>query len=112
MTDETTVDQPQGRELKDADDPAVKEGRAMQYGKRREGVGDTSPDGRPKDDGERKTRAHIVGPVSEFPDGSHRVVDIAGRQIGVFNIKGTFHALPNICPHQTGPRRPIGTPNG
>ena len=49
------------------------------------------------------TREHVVGPVSEFPDGSHRVVDVGGRQIGVFNIRGTFHALPNICPHQTGP---------
>jgi nitrite reductase/ring-hydroxylating ferredoxin subunit len=82
------VDRRQGREVQDAEDPAVKEGREMHYEKRPE---------RPA------TRAHVVGPVSEFPDGSHRVVDVGGRQIGVFNIRGTFHALPNICPHQTGP---------
>ena len=101
MADETMVDQPQGREVKDPEDPAVKEGRAMQTEKRREGG--ASPNGRQAADGERTTREHVVGPVSDFPDGSHRVVDIGGRQIGVFNIKGSFHALPNICPHQTGP---------
>jgi nitrite reductase/ring-hydroxylating ferredoxin subunit len=31
------------------------------------------------------------------------VVEAAGRQIGVFNIAGTFYGLPNLCPHQTGP---------
>ena len=103
MSDDTMVDQGQGREVKDADDPAVKEGRAMQSERRPEGGGDTSPDGRNKGGAERITREHVVGPVSEFPEGSHRVVDIGGRQIGVFNIRGSFHALPNICPHQTGP---------
>ena len=76
--DETTAAQPRGRR-------------------------DASQSGRQDGDGKRTTREHVVGAVSEFPDGSHRVVDIEGRQIGVFNIRGTFHALPNICPHQTGP---------
>ena len=88
MMDETMVDRRQDREVQDADDPAVKEGRAMHYEQRSDAPA---------------TREHVVGPVSEFPDGSHRVVDVGGRQIGVFNIRGTFHALPNICPHQTGP---------
>jgi len=113
MADETMVDQTPGREVKDADDPAVKEGRTMQYERRPEGAGDASAEGSIKGGGERTTRDHVVGPVSEFPEGSHRVVDIGGRQIGVFNIRGSFHALPNICPHQTGPvceaKRVVGT---
>jgi nitrite reductase (NADH) small subunit len=46
---------------------------------------------------------HVIGQIAEFPEGSHRVVSVGRRRIGVFNIKGTLHALPNLCPHQTGP---------
>jgi len=46
---------------------------------------------------------HVVGNVAEFPVGSHRVVRIGNREIGIFNIRGTFYGLPNLCPHQTGP---------
>lgn len=46
---------------------------------------------------------YVVGAVADFPPGSHRVVDVGNRQVGVFNIDGRFFALPNICPHQTGP---------
>jgi nitrite reductase/ring-hydroxylating ferredoxin subunit len=45
----------------------------------------------------------VVGRLAEFPVGTHKVVRANGRRIGVFNIAGTFYALPNICPHQTGP---------
>ena len=45
----------------------------------------------------------VVGRLAEFPAGTHKVVRANGRQIGVFNIAGTLYALPNICPHQTGP---------
>lgn len=44
-----------------------------------------------------------VGDLSDFPEGSHKVVKVGGRQIGIFNIKGEFYGLPNVCPHQTGP---------
>ncbi len=46
---------------------------------------------------------HVVGTAAEFPIGSHRVVEVAGREIGVFNVKGALYALPNVCPHQAGP---------
>jgi nitrite reductase (NADH) small subunit len=46
---------------------------------------------------------HVVGALADFPEGSHRVVDVAGRQVGIFNIGGELHGLPNVCPHQTGP---------
>lgn len=46
---------------------------------------------------------HVVGKASDFPEGSHRVVTIGRREIGIFNIDGVYYGLPNLCPHQTGP---------
>jgi 3-phenylpropionate/trans-cinnamate dioxygenase ferredoxin subunit len=46
---------------------------------------------------------HAVARVDEIPPGSRKIVEIAGRSIGVFNVAGTFHALRNRCPHQGGP---------
>ena len=55
----------------------------------------------------------VVGRVADFPEGSHKVVTVGGREIGVFNIGGRFYGLPNRCPHQLGPlceaRRTTGT---
>ena len=48
-------------------------------------------------------REHVVGDVSDFPVGSHRVVMVGRREIGIFNVAGRLYGLPNICPHQTGP---------
>lgn len=48
-------------------------------------------------------KRYRVASVADFPVGHHEVVVVGARQIGVFNIKGNFYALPNICPHQTGP---------
>jgi nitrite reductase (NADH) small subunit len=45
----------------------------------------------------------VVGRLADFPEGSHKVVHVGGREIGVFNIAGRFYGLPNLCPHQTGP---------
>jgi nitrite reductase (NADH) small subunit len=49
------------------------------------------------------TDRHVVGRLDDFPPGSHRVVTLGRREIGVFNIRGELYALPNVCPHQTGP---------
>jgi nitrite reductase (NADH) small subunit len=46
---------------------------------------------------------YVVGALTDFPPGSHKVVTIRNVEIGVFNVAGTLHALPNICPHQHGP---------
>ena len=46
---------------------------------------------------------HVIGPIGEFPPGSHKVVKIRAVEIGVFNVDGELYALPNICPHQFGP---------
>jgi 3-phenylpropionate/trans-cinnamate dioxygenase ferredoxin subunit len=46
---------------------------------------------------------HVVGTVGDFPVGQRKIVVLEGRSIGVFNVKGSFHALRNACPHQSGP---------
>jgi len=51
----------------------------------------------------RERKEHVEGDVSDFPAGSHRLVTVGDRQIGIFNINGEFYGLPNVCPHQTGP---------
>ena len=40
----------------------------------------------------------VVGRPADFPDGTHRIVEVDGRRIGVFRIGGRFYALPNRCP--------------
>ncbi|MEE9276447.1 MAG: Rieske (2Fe-2S) protein [bacterium] len=46
---------------------------------------------------------HIIARVGEIPPGGRRIVEIAGRSIGVFRIGESYHALRNVCPHQGGP---------
>ena len=46
---------------------------------------------------------YIVAAVEEIPPGERKIVELAGRSIGVFNLGGEFFALRNRCPHQGGP---------
>lgn len=48
---------------------------------------------------------YVVGPVSEIPPGSSKVVfpDKVKSGVGVFNVGGQFYALKNTCPHLGGP---------
>ena len=46
---------------------------------------------------------HIVAPIDEIQPGQRKVVEVAGRSIGIFNVNGEFFALRNQCPHQGGP---------
>ncbi len=50
-------------------------------------------------------RRVVVGTVEELPEGARKlVVPFRGRAgIGVFNVKGRYYALRNICPHNLGP---------
>jgi 3-phenylpropionate/trans-cinnamate dioxygenase ferredoxin subunit len=43
---------------------------------------------------------HVVAAVAEIPPGGRKIVTVRGREIGVFNVAGAFHALINRCPHQ------------
>jgi 3-phenylpropionate/trans-cinnamate dioxygenase ferredoxin subunit len=45
----------------------------------------------------------VVGTVDEIPSGARKIVEVAGRSIGVFNVKGEYFAVLNRCPHQGGP---------
>lgn len=51
----------------------------------------------------RRLTDQVVGDLSDFPPGSHRLVRVGRREVGVFNIAGRLYGLPNLCPHQTGP---------
>lgn len=46
---------------------------------------------------------YIVGTVGEIAPGTKRIVEIAGRSIGIYNVNGEYFALLNRCPHQAGP---------
>ncbi len=45
---------------------------------------------------------YVVAEVDEIPPGGRKIVDVAGRSIGIFNLDGEFFALRNSCPHQGG----------
>lgn len=42
---------------------------------------------------------HIVASAADIPPGTNKVVSVKGREIAVFNVKGSFYALLNKCPH-------------
>ena len=48
------------------------------------------------------TKRYVVGPADEIAPGGRKIVTVAGRSIGVFNVGGEFFALRNRCPHQGG----------
>lgn len=42
---------------------------------------------------------YVVASVAEIPPGGRKIVEVARRSIGIFNIGGEFFALRNRCPH-------------
>lgn len=48
----------------------------------------------------RSMKKFYAGRVDEIPPGTHRLVEIEGKSVGVYNIRGDFHALLNYCPHE------------
>jgi 3-phenylpropionate/trans-cinnamate dioxygenase ferredoxin subunit len=46
---------------------------------------------------------YLVGRADDIPPGSRKIVRVAGRSIGVFNVEGEFYAIRNRCPHQGAP---------
>lgn len=48
-------------------------------------------------------RMHYVTAAANLEPGDRAVIECAGREIGVFNVDGTFHAVGNYCPHMGGP---------
>ena len=48
-------------------------------------------------------REHVVATIDEIPPGTHKLVPIGRHGVGVYNVKGTFYAIANYCPHEGGP---------
>ncbi|PJN50440.1 hypothetical protein PAEVO_54840 [Paenibacillus sp. GM2FR] len=46
---------------------------------------------------------HYVLAEEDVPEGGHAVVNIEGREIGIYRINGEYHAILNYCPHQGAP---------
>ena len=41
--------------------------------------------------------------VHDVPPGTGKCVTVAGKEIALFNLDGTFHAIDNTCLHRGGP---------
>jgi 3-phenylpropionate/trans-cinnamate dioxygenase ferredoxin subunit len=50
-----------------------------------------------------KIQNYPVCRVAELPPGGRKIVNVDNKSIGIFNVKGNFFALRNICPHQFAP---------
>jgi len=48
-------------------------------------------------------RRYPVCRSSELLPGQRKLIDVDGKSIGIFNVKGTYYALRNLCPHQFAP---------
>lgn len=48
-------------------------------------------------------KKYEVCAADDMPAGSRRIVTLAGRSIGVFNVGGDFYAVRNACPHKGAP---------
>jgi 3-phenylpropionate/trans-cinnamate dioxygenase ferredoxin subunit len=48
-------------------------------------------------------KRQVVARAIDVAPGECRIVQAAGREIGLFNIGGEYFALANRCPHEGGP---------
>jgi nitrite reductase (NADH) small subunit len=55
------------------------------------------------DDQPGSPERHVVARADELVPGGRRVVKVGGREIGVFNVAGSFYGVRNVCPHRSGP---------
>ncbi len=44
-----------------------------------------------------------VASTADIPPGQAKAFVVGDREIGIFNVDGTFYAIENTCPHQGGP---------
>jgi 3-phenylpropionate/trans-cinnamate dioxygenase ferredoxin subunit len=49
---------------------------------------------------QRAKSRHVVARAAEIPPGGRKLVQIGGRGVVVFNLKGEFFALSDQCPHR------------
>jgi len=43
-----------------------------------------------------------VAKVGELAPGSHRVIDVDGASVAVFNVGGEYYAIEDVCSHDGG----------
>lgn len=46
---------------------------------------------------------HAIADLTELPAGQGKVMEVAGKQLALFNVEGKVHAMDNLCPHRGGP---------
>lgn len=64
-------------------------------------LGSTTPsDGAPR---AKRQQKFVVSRADEIADGGRLVVNVNGREVGIFKVKGEFYAILNRCPHLGGP---------
>lgn len=51
----------------------------------------------------RRGKQLIVCKADEIAPGERHIFESEGISIGVYNIKGSFHAIKNVCPHAGAP---------
>jgi nitrite reductase/ring-hydroxylating ferredoxin subunit len=51
----------------------------------------------------RTATKFVVARADDIPDGARLLVQVNGREIGIFKVKGEFYAVLNRCPHLGGP---------
>lgn len=44
-----------------------------------------------------------VAKTDEIPAGGAKLVEVSGKEIALFNIGGSYHAIDNTCTHVGGP---------
>jgi nitrite reductase/ring-hydroxylating ferredoxin subunit len=44
-----------------------------------------------------------VARTEEVPVGTARMVEVNGKEVALFNVAGSFHAIDNTCTHVGGP---------
>lgn len=52
---------------------------------------------------ERARTAYRVARTTEIEPGERKIVRAGKTSIGVFNVRGTYYAIRNLCPHQLAP---------
>lgn len=57
----------------------------------------------PRQPAPRPPGQHVVARTDEIPPGERIIVELDGRQVGVFNIDGEYVAFLHRCPHMGGP---------
>lgn len=44
-----------------------------------------------------------VAKAGDVPSGAGKLVEVAGKQIALFQVDGKYYALDNVCTHRGGP---------